>query len=52
MPKWVKARYDTLKQLPIFITENGIHVEGNSTKADWDLRATYCSVSLPFEMNC
>lgn len=45
MPKWVKNRYDSVKQLPIFITENGIKTQGDSPLDDWDSRAVYCSVS-------
>ncbi|XP_034253076.1 myrosinase 1-like [Thrips palmi] len=46
MPKWVKNRYDAVMQLPIFITENGIHAEGDSKLDDWDMRAVYCSAFL------
>ena len=46
MPKWVKDRYDHVQQLPIFITENGLQAEGNTSALDdCDSRAVYCSVS-------
>ncbi|KAJ1526396.1 hypothetical protein ONE63_009534 [Megalurothrips usitatus] len=49
MPKWIKARYEVNgRKLPIFITENGVHGDGNGTSPlhDWDERAVYCSAYL------
>ncbi|XP_034249890.1 lactase-phlorizin hydrolase-like [Thrips palmi] len=46
MPKWVKARYDSVKHLPIFITENGLQTQGDAPLDDWDTRAVYCSAFL------
>lgn len=52
MPKWIKDRYERDgRELPIFITENGVHGDGEdgagtSPLDDWEERAVYCSAFL------
>ncbi|XP_034245696.1 myrosinase 1-like [Thrips palmi] len=45
MPLWIKNRYDSVKELPVFITENGAKSTGPALQ-DWDSRAVYCSAFL------